>query len=366
MIDLVAPVDDLLFLLCLNDRGGAEISMIKLAEGLLAAGRAVTLAVYGSNPHLARELGFSGEVIDLQAGRTATAFVPLCRLLRRRHFVFLISALSHTNIIAIAATRTAARHMRVIVTEHSIDGVDAYHASSFFAALTRFAYERASVVIGVSQVLAEHWRHLLSSRVPVTFLYNPVVGDKEQAPPPPAHEWLINQNIPVIMGIGRLKAEKNFSLLIKAFAEVVEKCPSRLIILGEGEQRKMLTALAHQLGVSDKVLLPGFTANPEAWLAHASLLVCSSKREGFGNVIAEALACGVPVVACDCPCGPAEILEHGCYGRLVPMDDVAAMAVAIEETLKGTSDPRPLRARARAFTISRCIDAYGRLIDSLR
>jgi glycosyltransferase involved in cell wall biosynthesis len=204
----------------------------------------------------------------------------------------------------------------------------------------------------------------LPAQTSVVVLYNPVVPDQALRPLPPPHAWLMQKEIPTIMGIGRLKEEKNFSLLIRAFAHIAALRQIRLIIIGEGEQRSLLEELARELGVEDKIAMPGFIADPLSWLAYATLLVCPSKKEGFGNVIVEALACGVPVVACDCPFGPAEILERGLYGRLVPVDDYAAMVRAINETLDQNTNKEVLKARAALFTVSRCIDGYGALIDN--
>ncbi|MDR3448287.1 MAG: glycosyltransferase [Alphaproteobacteria bacterium] len=348
---------DILFFLCLNDRGGAEISMLRLAEALRAHGRGVTVAAYGAHPELARELGFGGDIIDLGARRTWAAFFPLRRLLRRKNFPVVISALTHTNIVAALAAPPA---MRVIVTEHGIDGVAALACRPLFAALVRYAYGSAALIC-VSHALAEQWRKA-APRLDINAIYNPVVADQPAPVPPPAHEWLKNKN--VILGIGRLKEEKNFALLLRAFAAVAQGRDVRLVILGEGPQRALLENLARELGVADRVLLPGFAAEPRGWLAYAALLVCPSKREGFGNVLVEALAEGVPVVSADCPYGPAEILDHGRYGRLTPVDDVAAMARAMRAALDEVSDAAGLRLRAAAFGVSRCLEAYLAVMDS--
>jgi glycosyltransferase involved in cell wall biosynthesis len=355
---------EILVFLCLNDRGGAEISMLKIAQGLTLRGYPVTLAVYGSNPRLARECGFTGSVINVSAKRTVGAMVPLYRLLRGGRFSILMTAFTHTNIIATVAACLSGQTIRVVATEHGVDGIMACEASFVFASLTRLAYGRAAAVVAVSQGLARRWRNILSPQAPVVSIYNPVVPLELDATPEPPHAWLASKQVPVVIGIGRLKAEKNFALLIDAFAGVVAQRDARLVILGEGEQRSMLERLARERGVADKVLMPGFTADPDAWLAYADMLVCPSQREGFGNVIVEALALGVPVVATNCPCGPAEILDNGRYGRLVPMNDAVALTRAMVETLAEGVDKAMLAARAKDFTVASCIDLYAKLIDN--
>src|SRR5262249_41735385 len=139
-----------------------------------------------------------------------------------------------------------------------------------------------------------------------------------------AHPWFAAGSSPVILGIGRLHAQKDFPTLLKAFARVRAKQHARLVILGEAkeaEYRTALTTLAAQLSIADDVRFPGFVDNPFAYLARAAVFVLSSAWESFGNVVAEALACGCPVVSTDCPSGPTKILEKGKYGPLVPVGD---------------------------------------------
>jgi glycosyltransferase involved in cell wall biosynthesis len=354
---------EILFFLCLQDRGGAEISMIKLAQGLVISGRRVTLAVYGSMPSLAREYGFEGEVIDLGDIRTFKTVIPLYKILSTRRFSSLISALTHTNIAAVIAGRLSVNSLKVIVTEHGIDGLMACERSIFFSLITGWAYLWATCVVTVSKALEESWRQILPKRAVLVTIYNPVVDDKAFEIKPAAHAWLADKQIPVIIGIGRLKEEKNFSLLIRAFAKLVVKKEARLIILGEGVERPLLEKLIDSLGLRDKVCLPGFVANIQPWLSHASVLVCPSQREGFGNVVVEALALGIPVVATQCP-GPAEILEDGRYGCLVQLNKSDEMAQAIEEMLGLDIDREFLRQRGADFTVARCIDAYLSLVDN--
>src|SRR5690606_37626457 len=133
---------------------------------------------------------------------------------------------------------------------------------------------------------------------------------------------------PVLVAAGRLVPQKNFPLLLAAFAQLRAQRPARLLILGEGRERPRLEAAAHELGIAADVALPGHVDNPYAAYARASLFVLSSDWEGLPTVLIEALACGCPIVATDCPSGPAEILQGGRYGSLVPMGDAAALAQA--------------------------------------
>ena len=119
-----------------------------------------------------------------------------------------------------------------------------------------------------------------------------------------------------------------------------------------------LLALADSLGVAADLCLTGFVANPYAYMARARVFALSSAWEGFGNVLVEALACGCPVVSTDCPFGPAEILDGGRYGRLVPVGAFEAMADAMAELMASPPDPDLLRQRSSHFTVRRSVDGY--------
>jgi glycosyltransferase involved in cell wall biosynthesis len=165
-----------------------------------------------------------------------------------------------------------------------------------------------------------------------------------------------------LLGVGRLEPQKDFALLLRAFARIRRERAARLLILGEGRERPRLTQLAKALGVADSVDLPGFVPNPYAHMTRANLFVLSSRYEGLGNVVIEALACGCPVVSTDCPSGPAEVLDRGRYGRLVPVGDPAALAQAILAALEEPVDRARLRGRAAQFSVERAARRYLELM----
>ena len=213
----------------------------------------------------------------------------------------------------------------------------------------RRAYSQADGVIAVSEGVRQDTIKLTgiaAERVHV--IRNPVITPRlhEQAAVAAPHAWLEHKSLPVILGMGRLTRQKDFETLLRAFSALQAELPSRLVILGEGPQpgdRERLETLARALGISERLLLPGFQKNPYAWLARADLFVLSSAWEGSPNALTEALALGVPCVSTDCPSGPSEILAGGRYGPLLPVGDASAMTTAMLHTLRA---PRP-RAELR-------------------
>jgi len=183
-----------------------------------------------------------------------------------------------------------------------------------------------------------------------------------------AHPWFQTGELPVVLGIGRLARQKDFPTLLRAFAQVRSRRPCRLVILGEGKERSALTALVERLGITPHVEMPGFVANPFAYLRRAALFVLSSAWEGSPNVLIEALALAVPSVATDCPSGPREILCEGRYGPLVPVGDDEALAEAMEAMLAAPPPAALLRRGADRFRDDGCarqyLDALGMAVGS--
>ena len=183
-----------------------------------------------------------------------------------------------------------------------------------------------------------------------------------------AHPWFDDPAGPVFVTAGRLIALKDHETLLRALAIHRRNQPSRLLILGEGPLRGSLEELTRALGLADAVQFLGFQDNPLPWFRHADAFVLSSRSEGFGNVLVEALGCGTPVISTACEHGPVEILDNGRYGLLVPTQAPDALAEAMDRVmeLRRLWPPEVLRARAGAFTTAACASAYKHLIEARR
>jgi glycosyltransferase involved in cell wall biosynthesis len=298
--------------------------------------------------------------------------------LRAQRPAVLCSALGKSNISAVLAAAVAGVETRVYVGAHIAHSQRSEQSRKSgkrqnysIVPMLRRCFARAQGVIAVSRGVADDTINFLGvdpARVHV--VYNPVVtaqaaGNCETLP---VHPWFNNGALPVILGMGRLVEQKNFPLLIRAFAAARAKTAARLVILGgdksSAEQmahRRQLQALAAELGVADDVALLGYQSDPYAFLRAASVFVLSSNFEGFGNVLVEALQAGCPVVSTDCPSGPAEILDSGQYGTLVPVDDADSLARAILSTLKAHPNADKLRKRGNEFSLQRALDGYHQI-----
>jgi glycosyltransferase involved in cell wall biosynthesis len=217
---------------------------------------------------------------------------------------------------------------------------------------------------GVGRGLVQHFG-AAAHRVQV--IANPVdverIGVRSREPLPP------DVRTPFILGAGRLTRQKGFDILLRAYAAANLPGEVHLVLLGEGPERPALQALASELGIADRLSMPGFVENPWAYMARAAAFVLPSRFEGFASVIIEAMACGAPVIATDCDFGPREIVRSGESGLVVAAEHVPALSAALERVL-GNGDlaarlARVGTARAAAFDAPGIAREYESLFDQL-
>jgi glycosyltransferase involved in cell wall biosynthesis len=356
------------------EAGGAEVMMLHLAQGFAAKGLTVDIVLVKATGPLLKRVPENVRVVDLNCAHTYSSLGQLIRYLRREKPRAVISGLDAPNLISIVARWFAGYHFRHCITVHSVTSLvfkpenadvntRTLRARLSFLAV-QFFYRFADHIVAVSSGAGDDiakLAHVPREKVQIFYLpvLTPAFEKKLQAPIP--HEWLQPGQPPVIMGVGRLAAAKDFPTLIKAFAILRKKQSVRLMIIGEGELRPELENLIRSLGLEDSVALPGFAENQFAYLKHASVFALSSAWEGLAMVIVEALACGTKVVSTDCQSGPSEILEGGKWGRLVPVGDSEAMAAAMEKALNEPPIDPP-QAVMNRFSLDTVVRRYEQLL----
>lgn len=349
--------------------GGAERVVVNLAQGITERGFRVDLVLAAAEGPLLDQLPPAVRVVDLRAPRVLRSLIPLAGYLRRERPRVVVSSMAHANLIAIWAARLAGGVAPLIVTEHNTLSQETRRqrrlVGILWPRLLGTFYPWATTVVAVSRGAADDLARTAGlPRDRIEVVYNPVITPAmlALAQQAPDHPWLAPGQPPVILGAGRLTAQKDFSTLVRAFAEVRRRQPARLIILGEGPERTAIDALARELGVADDVALPGFQENALAYMARSAAFVLSSAWEGLPTVLIEALAAGTRVVSTDCPSGPREILQDGRLGALVPVGDAAALAAATLEALERPADALPADALL-PFTRDASVDHYLRVIE---
>jgi glycosyltransferase involved in cell wall biosynthesis len=342
--------------------GGAERIMVFLANAFVERGiRTTFLAGRAEGPCLT-DLSPKVSLVDLGVPRFVRAVPALVRHMNTNPPDVVLSAMTHANLVTLLASRLARRGPRIVVAEHNSTTMlsNAGHGPKHLVktALLRTLYPRADCVTFVSRAMQGEFSDLLGLAPDrLATIYNPVPVDRlrRMAANGSRHPWLVQKTGSVVVAAGRLTGQKDFPLLLRAFARL--SGTARLIIFGEGPDRDSLEQLRSKLQLEDRVDLPGFVDNLPAELGAADLFVLSSRWEGLPGVLLEAMALDVPVVATDCPTGPQEILQGGRWGKLVPVGSEEALAAAMQASLE---EPQPIASHEALsrFDTEYIVDQY--------
>jgi glycosyltransferase involved in cell wall biosynthesis len=347
--------------------GGAEQVVIKLLEKMSQLNLPLDLVLASKNgPYLDR-VPKQVRIVNLAKGGVLKSVLPLSHYLKENRPHALLSHMSHANIAAMLAIKIARVKTQIVLVEHNTLSVSRSKLvrSKFLPNLMKWLYPHADNIVGVSEGVAQDLAFQLGlKRDNINVIYNPVVNDEliAKAKTPLDHPWFQEVTSPIFLAVGRLTEQKDFLTLLEAFSLVRKQQVARLIILGEGDSRVELEAAIAKLELAEDVLLPGFVANPYPYMSKASAFILSSRWEGLGIVLIEAMACGCPVIATDCPSGPREILEEGKYGSLVPVGDIAALSASMLQVIEVPINRDLLKQRALYFSVDRAVFEYLALL----
>lgn len=307
-------------------------------------------------------------IVDLHSRRMQTSIIPLAKYLRSTKPDVLLAALDHANLCAVLARRISGVRTRLVLAIHSVHKhISKYNRSwkrHFQQIIGRYLYRWADSIVTVSHGVADSTAEIIGiPRDRFHVIYNPVVGPElyGKAREPLDHPWFKADQPPVVLGVGNLLPWKDFGLLLRAFSLVRAEKEARLMILGEGSERRCLERTIRDLGLVNDVSLPGFVDNPYSYMSRAAVVAMSSHWEALPTVLIEALALGIPMVSTDCDFGPREILARGKYGKLVPVDDARALASAIRSAL---SEPRIVvpEEAISVFSVERATEEYLKVL----
>lgn len=349
--------------------GGVERVLVNLTRGLVEQGVSIDLVlVRAEGPYLSL-IPPQVRIINLQKSRLIASLPGVVRYLKQNKPATFLTAMEDTNLVALWSRFLAGASTRMVVSVHNTISQEVQNSKQLKRRISPYMvrrfYPMADAVVTVSQGAANDLARLGLPKDNIKVIYNPVVTSDlfEKVKDPVDHPWFAPGEPPVIIGIGRLEKQKDFDTLLQAFAKVQQQRPARLMILGEGQARSHLETLAKELGIAEQIALPGFVNNPYAYMSKAAVFVLSSLYEGLPTVLIEAMAAGTKVVSTNCESGPAEILENGRYGKLVPVGDASAMAEAINITLDEVPDREALRRKAVEFSLERAIAEYRQVLN---
>jgi glycosyltransferase involved in cell wall biosynthesis len=349
--------------------GGVERVFTNLASGLRERGVEVDLVVGKTNGGMGQHLDGAIRVFDLGCDRMLNGVPKLARYLRTRNPKALIAAMTHSSAAAVLARAVARSNVELIATEHNtMSKIVANTRGLKYRMMplwSRWALGSVDHIVAVCGGVADDLSlqtGIHRSRFQV--IYNPVISDAlyDAALAPVEHPWFRAVEPPVVLAVGRLDKQKDFPTLVRAFRLVLGSRPARLMILGEGPDRSRIESAVVEQRLTADVALPGFEHNPYRFMNRSAVFALSSAWEGFGVVLVEALALGLPVVSTNCTYGPAEILCNGKYGALVPVGDHEAMA---ESLLSALDNPvRKCASHIEQFTIRKVASEYLSLIHN--
>ena len=359
----------LLFFISSLECGGAQRVCVTLCNRWAERGWDVTVATFDDGtvpPFFPLVPGVRHVTLGLQ--RRSTGIVHsvinnLKRLRRLRRFVArerpdrILSFIDATNVLTLLAAKGTG--IPVVVSEridpsrHKIPGP--------WRILRRLTYPWARAIVLQTQAAAAYFPASWASRIVV--VPNPVSAIPAAAPRAAQRR----KDRGLVVGLGRLERQKGFDLLIRAFAAIARERPDwDAVILGDGPERDALAVEIARAGLTGRISLPGRESDAVGALRRADLFVLSSRYEGFPNALCEAMACGLPVVAFDCPSGPAEIVRDGVDGLLVPAEDIGALSEAMARLIADPEGRRRMGARAAEvsdrFSLERIASLWERIL----
>lgn len=349
--------------------GGAEKSVVNLANYYVNQSIDVDIVLVTKTGAYLKILDKKINIIDLQKTRSILSIWSLRKYLVKNQPDVIMASVVHTNIVMVLAKILLFKNIKTKFFVNQVNhlvysltqGKKERVLDRFKFKLIAFLYSLSDGVISMSKGVESN---LLSygfiTKEKSVFIYNPVINDEMLFLSKQAVDFNFNKK--TFIAVGRLVKQKNFSLLIEAFSEIKNTLDCQLVILGEGHLRETLEEQIKQLKLKDDVHLLGFVDNPFAYIKQADVFVLSSLWEGFGNVVAEALALGTQVVSTNCPSGPSEILKNGKVGFLVEMNNSEKLADAMLKALENPIDESKLIERSLDFRIEKIAKQYQKVL----
>jgi glycosyltransferase involved in cell wall biosynthesis len=350
--------------------GGAEKMILTLLPQFIKAGYFIDLVLIKKAGAFLSDIDPRVNIISLKKEHVSQSLIPLIRYFKKSKPDVFISNLTHLNIVTIIAKFFSGTRSKIIITEHSsitTNNLQKGGKEGILVFLARFLYPLADKTVVVSDGAAQNLIEAIKINPnKVQSIYNPIDMDRIRILSREKIDefWLTEKSIPVLVAIGRLEQEKNFSFLLNVFQTLTKKRKARLLILGEGSERQMLEQQMIAYGIENDVKLLGIKTNPYPYISNADILVCTSKYEGFNITLAESLACGTPVISLNCPYGPAEILDNGTYGQLISPGDRDGMVNAIIAAIdhpESLPTKEKLMERAKRFSAEKIFSEYQEL-----
>jgi glycosyltransferase involved in cell wall biosynthesis len=348
---------------------GVSLAQQRFARALAEAGHEVDLIIGRIDADLAEPHLPDVNVVALQRENVRSMLFPFCRYLKASKPDVVFSAEDHLNAIVLLATILTGSNAKVSGSSR-VTPFDTYSSRPFskkwiLKQIVRAVSWRANALTCVSKDMVEQYRQIFprARHVPVYNIVDDPASRRKMAEPVD-DDWFLHRHTPLVVAAGMLEPWKGFGDLVRAIGELANRGRSvRLVILGEGSMRDELEGLVLELGLTDRIRLPGRTDNPLKYFARAEVFALSSYVEGLPNVLVEAMMCGCTPVATDCPTGPREVLQGGKYGYLVPVRDPVGLADGIEKALDNPIPATELATAIQPFAAASVMQRHFELLE---
>ena len=349
--------------------GGVEMNAVKLGNEYVRQGHKVLFIVHKFKGEYCTHLDSRIEIIDLKTKNIFTAIPKLKKLFKKITIDVLVSSRDLYNSVLIWIKHKkkldfyliASCHTNAVVENRFFKNWKRKIKTKLYMKMAKKTYRFADEIVAVSEGVAKSITEYTSIPLEdISVIYNPIIDGSFYLKANDDIEGDVTLGDNAVVAAGRLTEQKNFNLLIKAFSLVLSKVPdAKLFIFGDGEERQSLMNLIDNLKLTHCVFIHKYVDNVLKYMKRAKVFVLSSRWEGFGNVLAEAMACGTHLVSTDCESGPSEILENGKYGILTPNDSVEGLAEGI---IKQLTCPYPEKAdlikASKRFEVSEIAKKY--------
>ncbi len=329
---------------------------------------------------------FYGEIIDIKAPTSENPLISIKNLIKR---ILSIRKIVHDNQIDVILSSSVIANMVCLLTKklfridtplvitfnnslkEKADDMGIKGTVSLFA--NRHLANYADKIVSVSKVLSEEISRMGFPREKAITIYNGLaineMLEKTKEPIEEEYKRFFKKAVPVIISVGRLTRQKNYSSLIEAFSMLRQRHNARLVLVGSGDEIDILKNQCRTLGISDDVLFTGWHKNPYKFLNRSNVFVLSSLWEGFPNVLIEAMALGLPVISTNCPTGPDEIITNDNNGILIPINDNVALYEALKRIISNRKLAHDIsvngKKRANDFSIQSIAKEWDRLFHEL-
>ncbi|MEO8085694.1 MAG: glycosyltransferase [Bacteroidota bacterium] len=350
--------------------GGAERMMIHTANQLAKYVQVSFLSLTGG-AELKPELQKNVRLISFEKKKTLAAIPAILKFLKTEKPDVLISTQIHVNLVAMLLKIVFRTKTKIILREATSPGAQFMNfqdvRSRTVKWMVKMLYPKADAIVAICEAVKNNLvEHHFAKMEQVTVIFNPVINQHLiEGMKVETDDEFFHAGVPVIISSGRLAPVKNFSLLIESFHKLLQKQDARLIIMGEGQERSKLESLISQVHLDRKVKLIGMKQNPFPYLKKSSVYVLTSLFEGLPNALIEAMACGLQLISVDCPGGSGEVLMNGELGKLVPMNNVDALADAMSAAIQNPLPKNLLLEGVKRFDAEKVSVEYLKLVERL-